>query len=257
MNKCPYCEKKFTEWKSIRGHIPSCKNNTGEYFISLEYGPIHYSFFIGKNAKQVNVFYPRIESLGDIRKAFKRRGIDVGSFEIKYSRDSLIGYIQKFYLDNNRIPQSRDFKELSKKNSSWPNERVYREVFKTWNNAIEEAGFTPNYNDGYGIRSKGLDGILYRSNYEVYFVNNYLYNQYEYVAELRYPEPYNRFYDWYIPELDLYIELDGGIRPQVIQEKIKINKELNRELWVIPTNSITSKTKLEDFKVFCSGARED
>ena len=106
------------------------------------------------------------------------------------------------------------------------------------NKAIEAAGFEPNIQNGFGIDTYGLDGHLYRSQAEAYFADNFLYGKYKYVVEPKYPEPHNKFYDWYIEDLNVYIELDGGLRPQVIEEKIEINKNLGRKLLVYTTEQI-------------------
>ena len=39
--KCPYCVKKFLNWKAVQGHLNRCKLNTNEYRICSFYGPIH------------------------------------------------------------------------------------------------------------------------------------------------------------------------------------------------------------------------
>ena len=92
------------------------------------------------------------------------------------------------------------------------------------------------------------DNKLYRSNAEVYFVTKYLFNKIDYIIEPNYPKPYNKKrYDWYIPSLDLYIELDGGCRPEAISEKIEINKILGRQLLLIQTKDIYNKNTLKDF----------
>ena len=65
--------------------------------------------------------------------------------------------------------------------------------------------------------------------------------------EPKYPKPYHKYYDWYIPELGLYIELDGGIRPQVTEEKVNINKILKRTCLFIPITEIYKYKQLSDF----------
>ena len=54
-------------------------------------------------------------------------------------------------------------------------------------------------------------------------------------------------YDWYIPKLDLYIELDGEIRPERTKEKITLNKQLGRNCLFIKTSTLYNKNKLKDF----------
>ena len=116
----------------------------------------------------------------------------------------------------------------------------YQNHFGSWNKAIEAAGFTPNINDGFGIRTLGKDGILYRSQYEAKFADNYLYNKYKY----EYEKPYGNgwYYDFYLPEQDLYIEINGGLRKERNKEKIEYNRANNIKCIVLEASN------LEDFK---------
>ena len=100
-----------------------------------------------------------------------------------------------------------------------------------------DASFEPN-NDGFGNRTKALDNILYRSWFEATFVNKWLYNKEEYIYELKYPDPYIFLYDFYLPKRDLYIEIDGELRPETILNKIRVNKKLKRNLLVLKTKEI-------------------
>ena len=50
-----------------------------------------------------------------------------------------------------------------------------------------------------------------------------------------------------MPDLDLYIELDGALRPEIMQEKITINKQENKNFIVIKTSEIYNKKELHDF----------
>ena len=159
------------------------------------------------------------------------------------SKEGCIEAIQRFYKLNNRIPQTRDFKN----NSSYPSTATIFRVFNSWNNAIEAANFKPNVQNGFGIDTFGLDGHLYRSRAEAYFADKFLYEKYNYVVEPKYPDS-SWLYDWYIPELNLYIELDGEIRPERIKEKVTLNKQLNRDCLVVKTNDIYSKNRLEELK---------
>lgn len=163
------------------------------------------------------------------------KGLSEAGFTIfNHTKESCIESIKNFYNENKRIPLANDFRE----NLKYPNVKTVQKLCGSWNNAIEEAGFIPVYSNQFGNRIKAKDGVLYRSWYETYFVDNYLFEKEKYFYEVKYPEPHNKYYDFYLPEKDLYIEIDGGLRPQVIQEKIKINKELNRNLLVISTNKI-------------------
>ena len=255
--KCPYCNKsnynsgsrksgKFESWLNVRGHIPSCISNNSEYFIDLNEGPIHYSGLKNLNGYQIKAKYPNLRSkLNDIKKGFYRKGFNINcSTRDIWNKESIIEAVQQFYKENKRIPQFRNF-EITK--GKYPGRSTVINHFQTWNKAIEAAGFTPNYDTGYGTKTKALDNVLYRSIAEAEFVSKFLFEKYEYIVEPKYPEPYNRYYDWYIPKLDLYIELDGEIRPEVIIEKIAINKLLSRKLLVIKTKDINKFTNLKEF----------
>ena len=175
------------------------------------------------------------------------KGIEAAGFKSSkhiwsriWNKENIIESIQKYYKENKRIPRMRDFT-----NSKYPSFTTVRNYFNSWNKGIEAAGFEPNISM-YGTQTKANDGIIYRSISEAEFVNKFLYDKYEYEIEPRYPSPYNRYYDWYIPKLDLYIELDGEIRPHVTREKIEINKLLNRKLLVIKTKDINKYNILEE-----------
>lgn len=162
-----------------------------------------------------------------------------------YTKEKIIKAIQDFYRLNNRIPTTVDFH----KNIKYPSFTTVQKYFITWNNAIEAAGFEPNTKQLFGVHTYGRDGHLYRSQAEAYFADNYLFNKVEYEIEPKYPYPHYRFYDWYITELDLYIELDGGIRPEITKQKIEINKRLNRHCLLINTSEVSKFKSLEDFIV--------
>lgn len=243
MYNCPYCNKEFNNWKSTRGHTSTCEDNTHEYYINEEYGCIHYLFFENKTYKEVRKIYPNIPSLTDVRKKIQKYGISTFiKFKTEYSDQDLLDVIKQFVGINNRIPSKWEFTNKQ----GYPDQSTYFYRFGSWNKAIETAGFKPDYNDGYGIRALGNDKVLYRSFIEAYFCDNFLYGKYKYIVEPKYPEPHNKYYDWYLPELDLYIELDGGLRPNVIQDKIEINKRLNRQLLVLSSNTIYDKTSIKE-----------
>jgi hypothetical protein len=233
---CPYCSKSFNSWKSVRAHTSTCNKNTGEYFIDATEGAIHYKE-LPKTFREINFKFPNLKAnISDLKKSFKRRNIDINTIEQSYNKEEIINFIKSFVEKEDRIPAARNWRN----NSLYPGDAYVAKLFGSWNNAIEAAGFIPNYNDGFGIRSKAKDGILYRSYYEVYFVNNFLYEKEIYKYETKYPEPYNKYYDFYLPEKNLYIEIDGGLRPHVIEEKIEINKKLGRNLLIISTKDINN-----------------
>ena len=78
------------------------------------------------------------------------------------------------------------------------------------------------------------------SRLESTFVNKFLYNKYKYIIEPNYPDSTWR-YDWYIPSLDMYIELFGGLRPERLAEKIQLNK-----LLIVTKKDIDNNSELEE-----------
>lgn len=247
--KCPYCytytyssssksRGNFTNWYAVIQHTSKCTSNSREFVISEIYGPIHYSEFLVSSLEELLQKFPKLP-YSDFLKKFKKAGIIDKSFNFcnYVSNEDIINSIKEFYAINNRIPSFRDFQN----NPKYPGRTTVVSHFKTWNNAILAAGFTPNTQSGYGTNTLGLDGHLYRSTAEAYFADNYLYGKYSYDIEPRYPKPYNKYYDWYVKELNLYIELDGGLRPEVIKEKLKINYMLNIPFLVIKTDEIYTK----------------
>ena len=186
-----------------------------------------------------------IRYFGSWNKAIETAGFEPNKLS-KYpqsrncNKGTIIKSIQQFYKENNRIPKTIDFI-----NNKYIGYSTVIKYFNSWNKAIEAAGFKPNIKNIYGIYTKANDGIIYRSRYEAKFVNKFLFNKYKYIIEPKYPNS-NKRYDWYLPELNLYIELDGEIRPEVIKEKIEINKLLNRNLLVIKTKDIDKYNTLEE-----------
>jgi len=235
MFKCPYCSKPFKFWISVRGHTSSCATNTKEYYIDKLYGPLHYTIFDSKTDREIRSVYPKLNSLSDIRRTFRNKNIVVNILEgAIISKQDIIVAIQDYYFIHGRIPQIRDFYH-----SKYPGITTIRDRFGSWNEAIKAAGFEPNENDGFGTRTIADDGVLYRSHYETMFVNRFLFNKEIYEYEVKYPN-HNKYYDFYLPERDIYIEIDGGCRPVVMEEKLKINKELGRNLLVIKGNEIAT-----------------
>lgn len=155
-------------------------------------------------------------------------GLELNNKYNYYTKEILIEAILDYVAETGELPTIRGFKLAS----------TCQLYFGSLNKAIEAAGFEPNIQNGFGIDTVGLDGHLYRSQSEAYFADMFLYGKYSYVVEPKYPKPYNKWYDWYIVDLDLYIELDGGLRPLVIEEKIRINKALGRNLVVYTTDEI-------------------
>lgn len=159
---------------------------------------------------------------------------------IRWSNEDIINKIIEFYKIVNRIPQKRDFVTLQ----NYPDPITVMKHFGSWNKAIETAGFTPNIQNGFGIDTYAKDNNLYRSTHEAYFVNHFLFEKEDY----EYEKPYGNgwYYDFYLPKYDLYIELDGGLRPQRIEEKRKYHLTHGVNCNIINTQDIYKK----DFKIF-------
>lgn len=246
--KCPYCNQnsyaatsKFTgyfpDWKAVSRHTSRCDKNTGEYTFNEVYGPLHWSEF-AKDKYYITYTYPKLIKISNILRTFRYKGYKVTNMHKISDNTILFDYLILWIEENKTIPSVFDWKY----NTKYPNITRITAKFGSWNNFIKAAGYNPNIQNGFGINTKGLDGHLYRSRAEAYFCDNYLFNKVEYVIEPKYPEPYNKWYDWYLPESDTYIELDGGLRPKVITEKIEINKQLNRKLLVIAIEDIYKNT---------------
>lgn len=59
------------------------------------------------------------------------------------NKEELFGYLQQFYLENGRVPESRDFSN----NSNFPNFHIYINYFGARNTAIELAGLEKRKKD--------------------------------------------------------------------------------------------------------------
>ena len=170
--------------------------------------------------------------------------------KIPYSKDYIISSIIEYIKKYNKIPTTSEFDA----NKDFPSSITVTKYCGSWENAIRDAGYTPDIGSGFGIYTKALDGNTYRSKAEAYFVDTYLFDKYSYIIEPSYPKPEERRrYDWYIKELDVYIELDGGCRPNITNEKSLINKRLNIKCAIIPIKNIYLNNTLieliEDFKI--------
>ena len=180
---------------------------------------------------------------GSWNKAIKAAGY-TPIIQKDWSPERCIQAIQMFYTENDRIPVSRDF---TKSDGKYPSNGTVSNLFGTWNKGIEAAGFISASCSIYGVLTIGKDGHQYLSKMEAYFCDKYLFEQYDYEIEPHYPEPNSIWrYDWYLSALDLYIELDGGIRPWRMREKIAFNEELGRKCLVVNIENI-NKINLADY----------
>ena len=221
MSNCPYCNKSFNSWLSVRGHIPSCSMKTNEYYIHKDIGPIHFSEFYLNSVKSFNSKYPEVTSVekNSARKTLRKYGFSSCK---EWTLESAKEAILKFYKDNGRNPTSRDVK-----GNNIPSEPWSRNNLNGWNSLLIYCGLEIN-NNGFGNMSKAKDGVVYRSSLEAKFVDKFLYLRETYIYEKPYPGNTSRISDFYLPDYDLYIEIAGGLRPEVIQEKISycINNKL-------------------------------
>ena len=78
-------------------------------------------------------------------------------------------------------------------------------------------------NEIYGKQTYGKDEILYRSMFEAKFADKFLYEQYTYEYEKPYNDGTKRTCDFYVKELDLWIECAWGETSQkyVYQKVLK------------------------------------
>ena len=245
MFKCPYCNKdsNYKSWYAVNSHIMKCSLNNKEYYISIEYGPLHYSEFCNTTETDILNKYPKLQYLTRIKSRFAKDNIILTFKKDKffYTKDEIINCIQSFYKEHSRIPQARDFSNTTK----YPNATTVITHFDTWNNAIKIAGFEPKLFTVYNSQIKADDGQIYRSNLESDFVNKFLFKKHDYIYEPKYDNS-NKRYDFYLPNLDLYIEVDGQIRhPSIMQEKIRINKEENKKLLILTSKEIYSNKEIQ------------
>jgi hypothetical protein len=226
--------------------IKQIKNNTWDkekiIFYTLEY--------ITNYGKYPNSFSVGAPSISTIKRYFKN-WLDVydqtGFKKCDWTEELVLKAITDFYHNNNRVPTTKDFRANT---LIYPSSYTINKFFNSWNNAISKAGLPTSIKNGYGILTKGLDGITYRSAAEAYFCDNYLYNNFNYEVESSYPSPYDdMLYDWFLTDVNIYIELDGGLRPETTKNKININNKLNRLCLFIDTNTIFDKEYIKQILV--------
>ena len=145
--KCPYCgsnnyaksskiKGSFKDWKAVRNHTSSCTSNNGEYYIDEMYGSIHFTEIQGLSVKVFRNTFDTKATLYSIKKAFITKGFIV-TIKTEYTKQDCILDIQKFYKENNRIPQHRDFDS----HHTYVSNNVIKRRFGSWNKGIEAAGF--------------------------------------------------------------------------------------------------------------------
>lgn len=130
-----------------------------------------------------------------------------------------------------------------------PSPRTINKLFGSWTQACEDSGLpTQHTSPGRGKPTYASDGRLYRSAFEAEFVDAFLAGKWAYEYEPAYPCG-QWLYDFYVPQLELYIELDGGLRPARMAEKRKLNAALNRKFICIAYTKRFKQTQLEDFLI--------
>lgn len=235
--KCPYCDKGFKSWLSVRGHVSTCPLNDKSYMICTYYGPISINTYNSyKSIEDFRKSYPLI-TFGPYQ--WQRLRIDNKSSlrEHVHTKQYAIETLQAFYKEHGRIPQAREF--YSRLDI---NKQAIVNLFGSWNTAIEESGFEADYNDGFGKRTIAKDGILYRSKTEAYFVDHFLFEKEEY----EYEKPYGNgwLFDFYLPKYNIYIEIDGGLRPERTKEKIEFCNKNQINLKVFTKDEVYSISSL-------------
>lgn len=238
--KCPYCGQdsysnsskkrgKFDSWLSVRHHISRCRLNSKSYIICTNYGPIS----IDSINKYNNIYafkqdYPLFSGTPSYFTSSRNyRNITLTRDSI-WDKNTICNFIQQYYKNYNVIPSIRDT----------PIGIMFqvKKLYGTWNKAVEAAGLIPNIQNGFGINTYAKDGILYRSRAEAYFVDQFLFEKEEYEYEKPYGNGWK--YDFYLPKYNLYIELDGGLRPQRIEEKRKYHLTHGVNCSIIKTEDI-------------------
>jgi len=248
--KCPYCKSKYTSsnkllknWKSVRAHTSNCKLNTKEFTICEYYGPISFTTINSyTNIASFKKDYPYLSFSEGIFKQLRKHN-KIKLKEQSWDTESIIKAILEFYTTEKYVPTARNFDS----NPKYPSRTTVTKYFESWNTAIEAAGLISNFST-YGKTVTAKDGNKYRSALEAHFVNEFLMNKYEYNYEVFYPNKL-WLYDFYLPKLDLYIEVNGLIDTpeyaQKLKDKISFNKKEKRNLLVISKYEIYASPKRE------------
>ena len=248
--KCPYCGRdsysesrgskkqgKFENWKSVTAHLPSCDKNNKSYIICQFYGPIEV-YLINKYSS-IDEFkrdFPSISIHPSRWRTLRNSGI-INLRKIVWSKEDCLVAIKDYYNKYKRTPTYNEFNISNF--PEYPSGGTICNNFGTWNQAIDEAGLELNEKQ-FGTPTTAKDNILYRSRTEAYFVDNYLYEKYTYEYEPKYiNKPW--FYDFYIKELNLFIEITDYIDPVRIVDKIKYNKENNINFRLIERSKLYKK----------------
>lgn len=159
----------------------------------------------------------------------------------KYTKDQLLRVLKDFYNQNNRIPTKRDFV---------PTYGAFIRIFHTWNNAIIEAGFSPNpvlfakkyiANDGHkcdSLAEKIIDDWL--TSRHINHIKNARYDKTKFTADFKIGETFIEFfglhgqlksYDRLMKNKLRYIHMHKykliALHPNDIFPKSKLDQKLN------------------------------
>jgi DNA-binding CsgD family transcriptional regulator len=210
--QCPYCSHISDTWKSVRGHVASCAYNTHSFYISLTEGPINLINLQNRNYLEIKNLFPNLSKLElqSISQRLHKLGF---STAIVWTEESAKNAINDWVKTYNKIPTARD----TYNNPLLPSDHWVKKKFKTWSNFIVYCGYLPNKGYGTNITYKNIYTL--RSNFEYYFLDKFLYNKYNFTYEKPYPNSL-KICDFYLIDYDIYVELAGGLRPEVITEKI-------------------------------------
>lgn len=239
--KCPYCltdskirdNKKFVNWEEVNNHVKNCNLNNKTYIIFKEYGPLKVSYINSFNSiGHFKQEYPNIKCSTYMWKYYRNNYGLTLSKGPTWTKDKVIDKILEVYKNLGKTPTAAEIRNIE----NFPSVTTVQTLFGSWNNAIIAAKLDTNYGNQFGIPTKGIDNRLYRSRAEAYFVDNYLYNKYVYEYEPKYGNGW--YYDFYLPEKDLYIEIDGNCRPDRIKEKVEFNFNKNINCLIISTEDM-------------------
>jgi hypothetical protein len=191
--------------------------------------------------------YKQLYDINMLIKVFGKWSIALQSANLEkfdtraYSKEHVVSTLLRAYKEDGSL-RLVDYLDKDYSVSKDPINRL----FGSWSNMLLELNIPNNTPSSlYGVPTIALDSHTYLSRLEATFVNKFLYEKYSYIIEPNYPDSTWR-YDWYIPSLDLYIELFGGLRPERLAEKIQLNKLLNRKLLIVTKKDIDSNSELEE-----------
>ena len=238
---CPYCGKYakksgvlFKSWAGVGEHLYYCTKNKKEYYCDSYYGPLRIELFNTYSSPYLRTLYPKLTcSPKIVRTKLKNNPSE-------WSLEELIEKAKLFHEIENRFPTTTDFAA----DSFYPSVNVVYKFFNTWEKYIKASGLE-YFDKSYGHKTLALDSVVYRSTLEAIFCNKFLFGYYDYEIEPKYPDS-NWTYDWYLPKLDLYIEVNGGLRIKRTEEKSIVNKQINRPCLFVTKKDIIKYNNIQE-----------